>query len=384
LGYAGWVDDQAHTGQDPVAAVTVVGSVQVIRLRGRLSAAHAPAVDDSIKAVARDATAVVVDLSAVLLIDAAIARTLRTSIARQVQRGNRVGVAGAHGQPLEVLEVLGIAKEVGAYRDLAEAIEEARTETDDPRASIEMLVHGLLATAGSLAPSDPRRATLENEAIEAALPLARTLAHRYTQRGESMDDLVQVASLGVVRAVQGYDPDHGSGFRAYAVPTILGELKRYFRDHAWVVRPPRRLQELHIMTASIRPRLAQELGHDPTCAELAARLGVDPGDVERAAGAADGLCPASLDAPMTIGDSWTMHEIVGDDDPAMEIAESRWVLTDAIAALPAGERELLKMRFGDELTQSEIAARLGTSQMSVSRSLASTVRKLRRALLAQD
>src|SRR5262245_63470546 len=109
-----------------------------------------------------------------------------------------------------------------------------------------------------------------------------------------MDDLVQVASLGVVRAVQGYDPDHGSGFRAYAVPTILGELKRYFRDHAWVVRPPRRLQELHIMTASIRPRLAQELGPDPKCRKLAGRFGAAPGVVGGAAGAPAGRCPAWL------------------------------------------------------------------------------------------
>jgi len=341
-------------------------------------------IGEAIATAAPDAKCVVVDLSAVLLIDAATARTLRNSIAREMQRGIRIGAAGARGQPLEVLELLGIAKEIGAYRDLDEAIEDLRSDAHAPSTSIEVVVHGLLSRARTFSPEDPRRLDLENEAIEAALPLARAVAYRYTQRGEPADDLVQVASLGVVRAVHGYDPDHGSGFRAYAVPTILGELKRHFRDYAWVIRPPRRLQELRIAIASTSPRMAQELGHEPTAAELAARLGVAADDIDNAMAAAHGLSPTSLDAPAIVGDTWTLQELIGADDPKIDLAECRFVLHDMIAALPATAREMLRMRFIDELTQSEIAERLGMSQMSVSRNLAATVRKLRRALLAQD
>src|SRR5262249_6148675 len=155
------------------------------------------------------AAGVVIDLSDVLLIDAGLARTLRTSIASQVRRGRIVVAAEAHGQPLEVLEVLGIVKEIGAHRALDDAIDDGRHGTIDTSGqSIEVAVHRLMTLAHELPPSDVRRHELETRAIEAALPLARTMAYRYAKSGEQMDDLVQVASLGVVRAVQGYRPDH--------------------------------------------------------------------------------------------------------------------------------------------------------------------------------
>jgi RNA polymerase sigma-B factor len=128
------------------------------------------------------------------------------------------------------------------------------------RQSLDATVHRLLAAAAGLDADDPRRRDAQHRAINVALPLARSMAHRYQQRGEPLEDLIQVASLGVVRAVQGYDPARGSGFLAYAVPTILGELKRHFRDHVWTVRAPRKLQEIRTTITGAMSELAQELG----------------------------------------------------------------------------------------------------------------------------
>jgi RNA polymerase sigma-B factor len=377
--------ERSRSSQGRVASIWMAGPVCVVVLAGRLSTAQSRVVSEAVEQAAGKARAVVVDLSDVLLIDTAVARTLRTCLASQVRRGGVVAAAEAHGQPLEVLEVLGIVKEIGAHRTLDEAIDDVRCgNVDTSRQSIEVSVHRLMTAAASLPERDPRRRELETKAIEAALPLARTLAHRYAKSGEPMDDLVQVASLGVVRSVQGYRADHGSGFLAYAVPTILGELKRHFRDHAWAVRAPRRLQELRSLISQTSAELAQELGREPTNSDIADRLDVGVAEVEHAVATTTGLRPASLDAPAGAGTERVLHETVGSVDPDVELVEYRSALKGLIAGLPPNARELLSLRFSGDLTQSEIASRLGTSQMNVSRMLSSILTKFRLALLATE
>jgi len=371
-------------GRDgPVTAAAPEG-VRVVTLAGRLSALRAPAVGDEIVAAAAEGTAVVVDLSSVDLIDASIARTLRTALARCERHGVRATIAGATGQPLEVLEVLGIAKDIGAYRSLTEAVEAVTDPTGEASGgsqSIEVQVHRLVTEARRLPVGDPRRRTLEDRAVQAALPLARTMALRYRQRGEPLEDLVQVAALGVVRSVYDYDPDRGSGFLAYAVPTILGELRRHFRDHGWTVRPPRRLQELRPAIAEAVSDLAQRLGREPSRAEVARWLGVEPADVERVLLSEAGLHPLSLDAPTATASEQALYDVLGGMDPEIERAELRAALAPLVAALPPMHRRVLALRFGADLTQQEIANRLGTSQMNVSRILAGLMSRFRRALL---
>jgi RNA polymerase sigma-B factor len=399
---------QPGSGQGPLWSLTEVDSVLVVALTGRLSTMHAREVRDAIESavagcaasdvrVSADTApgsevmvldpvmAIVVDLTRVRLIDAAVARTLRTTFAAVGRRGVKIGAAGAAGQPLEVFEILGIVKEIGAHRSLEQALDEARHGgADGARQSIEVRVHQLLVSAHALAEDDPERHRIENDAIEAALPLARTMAHRYQQRGEPMDDLIQVASLGVVRAVQGYHPDHGSGFLAYAVPTIVGELKRHFRDHAWTVRAPRRLQELRSMIAQTSADLSQQLAREPSHGDIAERLGVPTVEVQRAVATSSGLRPMSLDAPVGADTERSLHDTVGADDPDVEMVEYRTALEGLIASLPPASQEVLMLRFAGDLTQSEIAARLGTSQMNVSRMLSSILGRFRRALLAGD
>lgn len=374
---------------EPVRGVTA-DDVRIVTLKGRLSALHSATVAGMItEAVSYDRAeprALVVDMSGVEIIDASIARTLRRALVGCERVGVRASLAGVDGQPMELLEIIGLAKDLGAYRTLDEAI----TTVADPLCeagvggdTIELQVHRLVAEAHRLPDGDPRRQALQARAAEAALPLARTMALRYRQRGEPFDDLLQVAALGVVRAVHGYDPDRVSGFLAYAVPTILGELRKHFRDHSWTVRPPRRLQELRPLIAQTSDALTQTLGCEPTLADVAEKLTVDVADVESAVLSEAGLRPLSLDASTsTIGDR-RLYDTLGTDDPDMARAEVRLSLAPLIAELPPTHRKILSMRFVADMTQQEIATELGTSQMNVSRILAALMAKFRKALTAE-
>jgi RNA polymerase sigma-B factor len=188
----------------------------------------------------------------------------------------------------------------------------------------------------------------------------------------------------VIRAVRDYDPARGSGFLAYAVPTILGELRRYLRDHSWSVRAPRRLQELRAEIAQNSAELAQSLGRMPSPDDIAGYIGAGVDEVERAMLTTTGMRPVSLDAPAGADTDQALHELIGRSDPAMDLVDYRLSLGPMIAALPPASQELLRLRFGAELTQSEIAARLGTSQMNISRMLTSILGRFRRALLSSD
>jgi RNA polymerase sigma-B factor len=198
------------------------------------------------------------------------------------------------------------------------------------------------------------------------MPLARSLAGRYRRQTESFDDLVQVANLGLVKAIDGFDPDRGRPFTAYAVPTILGELRRHFRDHVWNVRLPRGLQELTMKVDEATARLTEELGRSPTPAELAERLDVSPEEVLEAIEAGYARRTLSLDAPRLDDEqSAPAVELIGGRDSGYDRVEAD--LASRAAGLDEREWQVLRMRFVDELTQREIGNRLGVSQMQISR-----------------
>ncbi len=219
---------------------------------------------------------------------------------------------------------------------------------------------------------------LRDELVAAHLGLAEYLARRFANRGEPLDDLVQVASLGLLKAVGRFDPTRGVEFSTYATHTIVGELKRHFRDKGWAIRAPRRMQELYLRLGKVVATLGQELGHSPTIAELAAEVEVSEEEVLEALEAGQAYRFASLDAPLSgESESETLGSRIGADDPEIEDAERRATLSPLLRQLPERERLILHLRFFDGLTQSEIAARLGISQMHVSRLLARSVAQLR-------
>lgn len=219
---------------------------------------------------------------------------------------------------------------------------------------------------------------LRNELVEAHLGLAEYLARRFSNRGEPIDDLVQVASVGLLKAVNRFEPDRGVEFSTYATHTIVGELKRHFRDKGWAVRAPRRMQELYLRLSKIIGDLSQELGRSPTVEELAAEAEVSSEDVLEALEAGQAYRFASLDAPNPgDDDNETVGTKFGSDDPGIGDADQRASLSPLISQLSQREQVILHMRFFEGLTQSEIASRLNISQMHVSRLLARSLAQLR-------
>jgi RNA polymerase sigma-B factor len=245
-------------------------------------------------------------------------------------------------------------------------VSETREDVDDPE------VVALFAARDA----DPAA----REALMARFgPLAEYLARRFAGRGEPIEDLTQVASLGLLSAIDRFDPDRGVRFTTFAAATIVGELKRYLRDKAWSVRVPRRLQELGLEVGRAMPALTQELGRAPTVDELAERVGVAPDDVLEAMDAMHAYAADSLDAPSR-EDDVARVETMGTEDASLELVESWSALAPAVADLPERERRVLYLRFFRGMTQSEIADVIGVSQMHVSRILAQTLERLRAAV----
>jgi RNA polymerase sigma-B factor len=207
------------------------------------------------------------------------------------------------------------------------------------------------------------------------LPLARHLARRYRGRAE-LDDLEQVASLALLKAIDRYDPTRGLEFSTFAYPTILGELKRYFRDLGWTVRVPRDLQELTLRLDGLRETLTGELGRSPTVAELAERAGATTEQVVEAISAASAHHPDSLDRPLSEDGDLAIDVVVAHDDPGFARAEDAVVVDGLLATLSEREREVLRLRFEEDLTQAEIGRRLGVSQMHVSRLIRQSIAAL--------
>ena len=218
-----------------------------------------------------------------------------------------------------------------------------------------------------------------DEVVARFLPLARQLARRYQRGREPLDDLVQVASVGLVKAVDRFDPDRGTAFSSYAVPTILGELKRYFRDAGWAVHVPRGMQERVLDVNAAVARLARQLGRSPTPAEVSEALGIPAEEVLEALEAAVAYEAISLDAPRSAdeGDGTHYGEALGGEDERFELIELGAAIGPTLKALPERDRLILHLRFVEDLTQSEIAARIGVSQMHVSRLIRRALTRLR-------
>lgn len=248
-----------------------------------------------------------------------------------------------------------------------------------PGAEDPGVTRGLLRRAAVTA-DDAERQRLRDEAVARNLAVARSLALRYRNRGLPVEDLVQVACVGLVKAVRGFDPALEHDFLAYAVPTITGELKRYFRDYGWTVRPPRSTQELRAEMSAASARLTQRMGRSPTVEEVAADLGVDAERVVEAISADGCFTPTSLDAPLdaegasTIGDQLAHHE------RGYACSEARVVLAPVVRALKERDRMIIEMRFVQGLTQQQIGDLIGVSQMQVSRLLTRILRQLRQDL----
>jgi RNA polymerase sigma-B factor len=246
-------------------------------------------------------------------------------------------------------------------------------------------VHGLLRTIAALDPDDPQRTRLRSEVIELAVPLARRLAHRFVGRGESFDDLAQVATIGLIKSIDRFEPERETPFGSYATPTIVGELKRHFRDRGWALRVPRPMQEMHLAVSRALPELTQSLGRAPTVADLAGHLGVGQDQVRAGLQCARAYATESLSSPVrSTGNDVALVDLLGQDDERLESAADRQALRQLVDTLPQRERRILALRFFGNLTQSEIATKVGISQMHVSRILSKTLVQLRVKLLTED
>ncbi|GAB4100069.1 sigma-70 family RNA polymerase sigma factor [Sinomonas halotolerans] len=216
------------------------------------------------------------------------------------------------------------------------------------------------------------------------LGVADALARRFKCPGHDADDLRQVARLGLIKAAKRYEEGKGHGFVAFAAPTITGELKRYVRDHSWVVRPPRSIQELRLRLRGVRPALAQRLGHDPSTAELSRELGAGLAEVAEAQIAEAAMVAEQIDDGDTSrSDDGVKHAVAfAADDPGYEQVETRLALAAALEDLSERDRRILYLRFHHEMTQSQIAKELGVSQMQVSRLLNRVLGQLRTRMAA--
>jgi RNA polymerase sigma-B factor len=215
--------------------------------------------------------------------------------------------------------------------------------------------------------------------VERCLPLADHIARRFEGRGEPRDDLVQVARVGLVNAVVRFNVDAGSDFVSFAVPTIMGEVRRHFRDNSWSVKVPRRLKELHLRLGAATAELSQRLGRAPTATELAAELGMDRAEVVEGLVAGSSYNTLSIDSGSGSDDddARAIADTLGDADAGLDRIEDREALRPLLEALPERERTVLVLRFFDSMTQTQIAERVGISQMHVSRLLAKSLTRLR-------
>ncbi|MEU4603562.1 sigma-70 family RNA polymerase sigma factor [Kribbella sp. NPDC023972] len=254
----------------------------------------------------------------------------------------------------------------------------APVSTADAKQRIAETTQALLAEADST--PDPRRQELLDEVVILNAPVARSIASRYRSKGVDPDDLEQVAYLGLVKAANGYRLDASTAFLAYAVPTIRGELKRYFRDCAWTVRPPRRVQEMQGSIAAAEPELTQRLGHLPTDQETAEALGTEPEEVVEATSIRACFTTLSLDAPGAVDGGTNLLDTVADSEDGYELVENVHTLTPAVSSLADRDKRILELRFRNGLTQEEIGNELGVSQMQVSRLLRGILDRLRTQL----
>ncbi|MET8653998.1 MULTISPECIES: RNA polymerase sigma factor SigF [Nocardia] len=239
----------------------------------------------------------------------------------------------------------------------------------------------MFARLAEFDPDDPARAASRQDIIERCLPLAANIARRFSGRGENYDDLLQIARVGMVQAVDRFDPSYGASFLSFAVPTIMGEVRRHFRDHTWAVRVPRRLKEIQQTIGPATEKLTHELGRMPRAREIAEEIGAELTEVTQALIARNAYQSTPIDPTPEGGDSdntpASVLDTLGADDTNYDSVEDYLAVRPLIAALPERQRQVLVWRFFDSLTQIEIAERLGCSQMQVSRILTKTLSSLR-------
>ncbi|WP_324604318.1 RNA polymerase sigma factor SigF [Streptomyces sp. NRRL F-5126] len=277
--------------------------------------------------------------------------------------------------------------------------ENSRTATEHPRPATKHHPHddapdtsedfeALAALTGDGPGAEAARERIRQEIVTAWLPLAHRMAWRYRNRGESLEDLRQVAALGLVKAVRRYDPSRGIAFESYAVPTVDGELKRHFRDYMWTVHVPRRVQDLRGRIRKARQELSQTgemAGRSPTTAEIAAHAGLTEQEVADGMEAMESFTSLSLDAQFhgpADGYAPALADTLGEPDPAIDVVIDREAVRPRLCELPPRERKVLYLRFFRDMTQSKIAEDLGVSQMHVSRLLSRSCSRIRDEVLS--
>jgi RNA polymerase sigma-B factor len=240
----------------------------------------------------------------------------------------------------------------------------------------------MLVRMRQLDPGGPEHRALRERVIAEYMPYARHLAVRYASGGRIGEDLRQVAYLGLIKAVDNFDPDYGAAFLSYATPTILGEIKRYFRDHTWAVHVPRRIQELNGQVQPVTEALTQQLHREPTLRELAGVLDAEPGEVFDAIDATNLHYLDSLDMPVNSYQSASISfgDLLGAEDPGMQNVVDRETLRPLLAGLPARDKRILHLSFFGEMSQAQIGTELGVSQMQISRLLTGILKRLRQGV----
>ncbi|GIM97167.1 hypothetical protein Ato02nite_089600 [Paractinoplanes toevensis] len=241
----------------------------------------------------------------------------------------------------------------------------------------------MIMLLANTAPADPGRADLRRRAIEAWLPMALRLGRRYAGRGENIDDLQQVATVGLIKAVDRFDTEYGEDFVGFAVPTILGELRRHFRDRAWSVRVPRRVQEMRMAISGANAALSQTLNRLPTVADIARHLGVDEEAVLEGLEGGRAFRATSLSTPVNDEGTVELIDRLAEEDHGYDLVEIQLALGSALDRLSARERRVLILRFWGNQNQARIAEQIGVSQMQVSRILSSALARLRTDLDAE-
>jgi RNA polymerase sigma-B factor len=321
-------------------------------------------------------------------IEVALTEEYETTVAAQSEG---MAVGDTNGEPAvydfaeagddEAIDIAAVVEgEPGSDVDAAlgaAKIQHATRERGRARELFERLV--------TLPEGDKERQRIRGELVELHLPLVEYLARRFRNRGEWLDDLTQVATIGLIKSIDRFDLSRGVEFSTYATPTIVGEIKRHFRDKGWAVRVPRRLQELKLALTKAISDLAQRLGRAPTVAELAAHLQMSEEEVLEGLESANAYSTVSLDAPDSGDeDAPAVAESLGMLDDALEGVEYRESLKPLLERLPPREKKILMLRFFGNMTQSQIATELGISQMHVSRLLARTLAQLREGLTTDE
>ncbi|WP_240662302.1 RNA polymerase sigma factor SigF [Streptomyces sp. WAC 06738] len=323
-------------------------------------------------------------------------RTLNPSLAPSLGPSPDPAAAGHAPAPPAPPPPLGAAAPQNPPDAAAPAIPAPAAPADDaapveadaaPSGSIDTrtLSRALFLRLAELPPGDsPERSYVRDTLIELNLPLVRYAAARFRSRNEPMEDIVQVGTIGLIKAIDRFDCRRGTEFPTFAMPTVIGEIKRYFRDTSWSVRVPRRLQELRLALTKASDDLAQQLDRSPTVPELAQYLGVSDEDVVDGLAVGNAYTASSLDspAPEEDGGEGSLADRLGYEDSALEGVEYRESLKPLLAQLPARERRIIMLRFFGNMTQSQIGDEVGISQMHVSRLLTRTLAQLRAGLIA--